>query len=227
MTRTALVAAALTAMIFGLSAWGWLATPPGVEIAVHWDATGQADRFGGKMEAFAPMPAIALLVSALLAAAPHIDPRGRNLARSGPLLRVVWLGTLAVLTAAQAALTLTAVGVIAQDGDAAPRLIVLAVSVLFVVLGDALGKARPNWFVGFRTPWTLSSDKAWDVTHRWAGRGFVAAGLLGGAVVLIGPMDVGVGLFVALVLGVVAGGTLLSFLVWRTDPDRETYSETD
>jgi uncharacterized membrane protein len=32
-----------------------------------------------------------------------------------------------------------------------------------------MGKIRPNWFVGVRTPWTLSSKLSWDKTHRLAG----------------------------------------------------------
>lgn len=225
--RGLLISIAITAAMAALSAWGWLATPDGVEIPVHWNAAGEPDRYGGKVEAFLLMPGLAVLLSALFAAAPLIDPRGRNLARSGSVLLTVWIGTLAVLCAAQAALTLVAVGVVDAHGEAAPRLIVLAVCAVLIGLGNALGKARPNWFVGFRTPWTLSSDKAWDVTHRWAGRGFVAAGLLGGAAMLFAPMEVGVGVFLALVLGVAAGATLVSFLVWRSDPDREIYSETD
>ncbi|MEW5931420.1 MAG: SdpI family protein [Gemmatimonadota bacterium] len=49
---------------------------------------------------------------------------------------------------------------------------------LFVALGNYLPRVRPNWFVGVRTPWTLSSDAVWRDTHRLAGWTFVAAGLL-------------------------------------------------
>lgn len=30
-------------------------------------------------------------------------------------------------------------------------------------------KAKRNWFIGIRTPWTLSSDVVWDKTHRVGG----------------------------------------------------------
>lgn len=217
--------AALIAMTLAFSIWGWLATPPGAEIAVHWNAAGQPDRFGGKAEAFLLIPGLAVLMSALFAAAPHIDPRGRNLAASGPLLMTVWIGTIGVLAIVQAALTFSALGVITADGEIVPRAVMLAVCALMVITGNALGKARPNWFVGVRTPWTLSSDRAWDATHRWAGRGFVLSGLIGAAFTLLTPLVVAVFVFAGLVLTTAAGSVALSFLVWRRDPEREVFSE--
>ena len=218
-------AAGLIAVIAGLSLFGWLATPAGAEIAVHWDASGAADRYGGKAEAFLVSPGIAVLLSLLLLAAPHIDPRGRNLARSAAVLNTVWIGTLAVLAAAQAGITLTAIGVFTADGGAIPLLVGLSACALIAVLGNVLGKARPNWFVGVRTPWTLSSDRSWDAAHRWAGRGFVASGLLGGAAILLAPIEAGFAVFTVAVLVTAAGAVVLSYFVWRSDPDRETFNE--
>ncbi len=39
-------------------------------------------------------------------------------------------------------------------------------------------KARQNWFIGVRTPWTLSSEVVWDKTNRLAGKLFKGAGVL-------------------------------------------------
>lgn len=217
--------AALIALTLAFSLWGWLATPPGTEIAVHWNAAGQPDRYGGKAEAFLLIPAIAILVSVLLAAAPYIDPRGRNLAASGPVLLTVWTGTISVFAIVQAALTFSTLGVIPADGGIVPRAVLLSVSALMVLIGNALGKARPNWFVGVRTPWTLSSDRAWDATHRWAGRGFVLSGLIGATCTLLTPLVVAVFVFAGLVLATAVGSVVLSFLVWRRDPERDVFSE--
>ncbi|MGY6628173.1 MAG: SdpI family protein [Oceanicaulis sp.] len=226
MSARALTAvAALIAMTLGFSLWGWLAAPPGVEIAVHWNAAGQPDRYGGKAEAFLLIPGAAIFLSILLAAAPHIDPRGRNLAASGSVLPTIWIATLCLFAIVQAALTLSALGMVAPDGDSVPRTVMLGVCALMVIVGNALGKARPNWFVGVRTPWTLSSDRAWDATHRWAGRGFVLSGLIGAACALLAPMMAAVFVFLALILTTTAGSVVLSFLVWRRDPEREVFSE--
>ncbi|MDD5163396.1 MAG: SdpI family protein [Candidatus ainarchaeum sp.] len=40
-----------------------------------------------------------------------------------------------------------------------------ALAVLFYVIGLVLGKTKRNWFVGIRTPWSLSDDENWKKTH--------------------------------------------------------------
>ena len=87
-----------------------------------------------------------------------------------------------------------------------------------------LSKTRPNWLVGIRTPWTLSSDKSWDVTHRWGGRLMMLGGSISAACFLFAPTPVAfaaLGVTVSLVVGV---SLALSYWVWKTDPDREVYS---
>ena len=36
---------------------------------------------------------------------------------------------------------------------------------LFFYIGTFLKKCKRNWFIGIRTPWTLSSDIVWEKTH--------------------------------------------------------------
>lgn len=225
--RGLVISVIVVAAMAALSIWGWMVTPADAQIPVHWSAHGEVDRYGSRLEAFAALPAIAAIISILLALAPQIDPRGRNLAKSGPLLTTVWMGVLALLFVSHLALILSATGTIEPDGSLAPRLILLAVAVFMVVLGNMLGKARPNWFVGVRTPWTLSSDRSWDITHRWAGRGFVVTGLGGGLAGLTLPIEQAFTVFFTLLGVTVIGAVILSYMSWRSDPDRETYSETD
>ncbi|MCD6528067.1 SdpI family protein [bacterium] len=47
-----------------------------------------------------------------------------------------------------------------------------ALAILFYYCGVLLEKAKRNWFIGIRTPWTLSSDEVWDKTHQLGGRLF-------------------------------------------------------
>jgi uncharacterized membrane protein len=58
------------------------------------------------------------------------------------------------------------------------RVLPVGIGVLFIVIGNLLPRARPNWFVGIRTPWTLSSDRVWEKTHRFGGQVFVGGGIL-------------------------------------------------
>ena len=58
------------------------------------------------------------------------------------------------------------------------QLLAPALGVLFYFCGVLIGKAKRNWFIGIRTPWTLSNEKVWDKTHLIGGRLFKAAGLV-------------------------------------------------
>jgi len=53
-----------------------------------------------------------------------------------------------------------------------------AMGLLFIFTGPMISRAKRNFFIGIRTPWTLSSDRVWDETHRLGGRLFIASGIL-------------------------------------------------
>jgi uncharacterized membrane protein len=92
----------------------------------------------------------------------------------------------------------------------------LAVGVMFLVIGNYLPVLRSNWFVGVRTPWTLSSEESWRRTHRLAGRLFM---LSGAAVVLITVVDShwGITAILATCVGSAAISIVYSYVVWRRD----------
>ena len=82
-----------------------------------------------------------------------------------------------------------------------------------------MGKIRPNWLVGIRTPWTLTSKESWVKTHRVGGWTFVLVGLV---VIVSLALPVAPALVIslgALVLGL-AWTVIYSYLVWRKDPIR-------
>jgi uncharacterized membrane protein len=53
-----------------------------------------------------------------------------------------------------------------------------AMGILFFFIGYMLRKAKRNFFIGIRTPWTLSSDRVWDETHRLGSVLFMVSGAL-------------------------------------------------
>lgn len=222
MIRTGLIFTGLLFLIAcGFSAYGWLNVPEGAQIPVHFNIQGEADRYGGKAEAFLFMPALILGLGLLLAVLPKIDPRGRNLANSRAPYLVSWIGALAIVCGVQALLVWTTLG---GGGDTAPPLVmrgVLAVSaVFFIVIGNFIGKARPNFFLGVRTPWTLTSDIAWEKTHRLTGKLWMAAGALALLASLFAPVMAALAVFLAATLGVAVFAIAYSYVVWRSAPDK-------
>jgi uncharacterized membrane protein len=70
------------------------------------------------------------------------------------------------------------------------------------LLGNVMGKVRRNFYVGVRTPWALANERVWNATHRFAAKTFVAAGVIGLALTLLG--FTGWPVFVLLMAGLLA-----------------------
>ena len=202
--------------MFLASAAAWIALPEGARIAVHWGLDGRPDRFASKSEALLALPLSALLLGALLAAVPRLDPRPANVARSHALYRRAWIGSLLVHALLHGAILAAALGIDAP----VDRLAVGATALLVAAIGDVLGKSRSNFVAGIRTPWTLSSDLAWEKTHRWTGRLLVAVSLLAAAAALALPLAFSVALLVGGTFGAIGAGVVLSYFFWKRDPER-------
>lgn len=52
------------------------------------------------------------------------------------------------------------------------------IGILFYYIGILMEHAEINWFIGIRTPWTLSSDMIWKKTNRLGGKLFRIAGIV-------------------------------------------------
>jgi uncharacterized membrane protein len=205
--------------MFLASAIVWSMAPE--RIPVHWNINGQVDRYGGKWEGLLLMPVVAAGIYLLMLVLPRIDPGRANYDGFQHAYRVIRLAILAFLALFHAAIIATALGCTLDIA----RLALLANGVLLLVLGNVMGKIRPNWFCGIRTPWTLSSKLSWTRTHRMGGRLFVLLGLLTfGATFLPPPWNVAI--FLGPTLLATAWLVIYSYLVWRRDPDRVPPSGT-
>jgi uncharacterized membrane protein len=203
----------LLAAMFGAAAITWPTAPD--RIPVHWGIDFQVDRYGGRFEGLLGIPLEALALYALLLFIPRIDPGRANYERFGGAYRLLRLSLTVFLAALYGVVLLGIHGRTVNMAAAVPLLL----GFLFLLIGNLLGKIRPNWFVGIRTPWTLSSKLAWTRTHR-AGRWlFIAGGLVLIAMAFLQKAWVawvGVGLLVAWAVGL----AVYSYLVWRSDPDK-------
>ncbi|MBX7250148.1 MAG: SdpI family protein [Caulobacteraceae bacterium] len=210
------------ALTMGLGGWGYSAADPGARFPVHFGIDGQPDRWGGALEAFLGLPAIAVLLTLVFAVLPLLDPRGANLRRSSNFYLTAWIATLWFMAVLNGAITASALGYIQIGSDLLARIGGCGVSFLMLIIGNVMGKSRPNWFVGVRTPWTLSSDIAWEKTNRLGGRLFVLIGIVGALASWLLPASIALpGLFGALITAA-AATVVYSWLVWREAPDRRT-----
>ncbi len=213
-----ITAGAIVAAMWVAAAIAWAHLPGDVRIPIHWNAAGQVDGYGGKAAGLLLLPAVATALVVALPATLLLDPRRKHILQSGRFVRVVLVGT-AFLMAAIYACVLAAV-----YGRPLPveRVAPTGVGLLFVLMGNYLGKVRSNFFVGIRTPWTLSSELSWNRTHRLCGKLFVVFGAAFIASVwLIGSK----GVVAVLIIGIAAILVLslwYSYWVWLNDPNRRT-----
>jgi uncharacterized membrane protein len=202
---------ALLALLVGLR------LPADAQLPVHWNLAGEPDRFEGKWFALFMPVAITAGTASLLAFLPALEPRRQGLQRSEGLYLWTWAGALLVLASAHAAILLFALG----REVSVPHLIVGAVGIMFMLIGNQLGKSRSMLLVGIRTPWTLSSEEVWIKTHRLSGKLLMAGGLLLFIAALLGvsPLMLGILLGLVLIVGLI-GPAIYSYLLWRREGDQ-------
>ncbi len=140
----------------------------------HWNAQGQPDGYSSRFAAAFILPIMLVVVVGLLLLLPRIDPRRFNAAG----FRQSYYGFIVVLAAflvyLQALTMLYNFGVRFNMLQAMiPGLALLEFGAAYLML-----HARPNWFIGVRTPWTLSSDQVWRETNVVAARGFAISGII-------------------------------------------------
>jgi uncharacterized membrane protein len=213
--RTELALLALIALMFAAALIVWPTAPS--EIPVHWNASGEVDRFGGKIEGLLLLPLMALGIYLLMRYLPNIDPGRVNYARFGGAYTAIRAGVLLLMAGIYG---MVIAWVLKAPVDMS-RAVPVAVGALFMLFGSVLGQVKPNWFVGIRTPWTLSSTESWARTHRLGGWFFIALGVL---FAITGLFKLGSFGFVVIGASIAAVAVLVaySYVVWRSDPAKRT-----
>ncbi|QWC56081.1 DUF1648 domain-containing protein [Erythrobacter sp. 3-20A1M] len=171
-TRTPLIvslALAVAMAMFALYAASLL--PDGAQLPTHWNAAGEVDDTSPALFALLMPTGVVIFLAALFAIIPRIEPLQNQLEASGDLLKAVWYAMLALMVLVQGMIAMPAFG-----REPSADLVIVGVGVLFIVIGNMLPKSRPGFFVGIRTPWTLTDTDNWIATHRLGGKLFMAAG---------------------------------------------------
>jgi uncharacterized membrane protein len=211
--RNLVIASALTAAALAVVATVALGRlPAGTQLPTHWGADGMADRFADAGTALFMPVGLTILVSLVMAALPSLEPLQDKLAQSAPLYRTAWAGMLGVMALVEAMVAGPALGVALP-----PTTMLAGIGMFLVALGNVLPKSRPGFFVGIRTPWTITDPDNWIATHRYGGRIMMAAGL---ALVVLAavPMrgETRASFVIAILLVTVATPVIYSFFYWRT-----------
>ncbi|MGG2989583.1 SdpI family protein [Geobacillus stearothermophilus] len=144
------------------------------QVAIHWNAAGEADGFSNKwLGAFLP-PLLMTFLIILMGVLPKFDPKKESYGRFQKSYRIVNAALAFFFLLLHIATLAYNLGVPVDVG----RLVLIGVGVLFIVLGNYMPKIKPNYFIGIRTPWTLESEAVWNKTHRLGGKVFIVMGIL-------------------------------------------------
>lgn len=181
----------------------------------HWNVYGQVDRYSSKAMATLLFPGLNLVMYFAFLIIPRLDPKRKNytlFADSYTLIR--W--TLHVFMMLLYLVTLISSLRLAQGQTALDisRIVPVGVSVLFIIIGNYMGRFRHNYFVGIRNPWTLANEQVWQKTHRMGGKLFVLVGILGLIGVFLSPI-LRFALFIGGVVVLLVVTTLYSYWVFR------------
>jgi uncharacterized membrane protein len=142
-------------------------------IAIHWNVHGEADGYGSKLVGLFLIPLIEAFLIPVFLILPRIDPKADPDKLMGAYSWFILIFTFYMMYVYGLSIAWN----LGYKYDFL-RLLAPMLGILFIGIGEIIGKVEMNWFMGIRTPWTLSSQEVWENTHRLGGRLFKISGVL-------------------------------------------------
>jgi uncharacterized membrane protein len=160
----------ILSFLIGIASYSYLPNT----LASHWGANGNVNGYTPKFWALFLIPFISVGLFILFYFIPKLDPLKKNYEKfakyyeSFILVMIIFMLYIYVLT------ILWNFHITFNMSLA----LIPALGFLFIYIGIILKYTKRNWFIGIRTPWTLSSDKVWDKTHQLGSRLFEISGII-------------------------------------------------
>ncbi len=163
-------------------------------VAMHFDLKGNIDRYGSKNELIVltvGMMVLAAVIYLLLPLVYKIDPKKYAAENKSRLHRIAFVISVFVT----AVLCMVIYSSTHGNMKFSTKLIFAAVGLLFCFIGNYMHSIKPNYFAGFRLPWTLENENNWRKTHLLGGKLFFAGGFLIAILCLLTPVIVSIIVF--------------------------------
>lgn len=182
------------------------------KVPTHWNIKGEIDGYGSKATTALLMPGILVGLLGLFAAIPWLSPKQFAV---DTFRATYWFIALVVTGAMTFIHGLLMWAALAGPVDIT-RPLLAGLLVMFGLMGNVMGKVRRNFYVGIRTPWTLTSERVWNDTHRLGARWFVAVAALGLVALLLPiPIPAQVITTIALILIAALGPAVYSLILYK------------
>lgn len=174
-------------------------------IPSHWNFAGEVDGYMGKNSMIFGMGGFLAALQFFLCFAVKNDSKNKKMS---PVIEgMTWWIIPAVSLVATHSIYNTAMGL----PQPAIKIVVIAMSLLFLVIGNYMPKTRQNYTVGIKVPWTLNDESNWEATHRFAGHLWVWCSLICIVLALLGLEKLCVVLFIVMA----AVPVIYSYLYYR------------
>jgi len=180
-------------------------------MASHWDAKGRVDDYLSRFWGVFLLPVALVGLALLFMAVPRIDPLRENIEKFRRYYDGFMILFMIFMIFVYFQTILWNLGIKISPNAYLP----IAAGLLFIGVGILCENTRRNWSIGIRTPWTLSSDKVWDKTHRVGGKLFKIAGVIS----IVGIFFQGYAVFFVLIPAIlVAAYTIVySYVEYKKD----------
>ncbi|HLD59310.1 MAG TPA: SdpI family protein [archaeon] len=162
----------LIVLMVAVSAYFFFSLPE--NLITHWGIDNAPNGYSSKAFFFPLFIGMTVLIFLLFLVLPKIDPMKENYKKFRKYYDWLVFIFVAFMFYMFLLVILANYGFAINMGLA----LVPAFAVLFYFMGILLGKSKRNWFVGIRTPWTLSSDSVWEKTHLFAAKLFKALAII-------------------------------------------------
>lgn len=146
-------------------------------VPMHFDASGKATGYGSKNDLAvinAVVTGVGIVIYLLLLNLYKIDPRKSAALNKERLQRMAFMIVVFITV------ILLFINYDTFHGSMVytTKLMIAAVCLLIAFFGNNFYNIKPNYFAGYRLPWTLESEDNWRKTHHLAGRLWFFGGLL-------------------------------------------------
>ena len=158
----------LLPVLFGLIIWNQLPD----QIATHWGINGEPDGWSSRGFAVFTLPLILLAAHWICIWVTALDPKNKR--QTPKAFDLIFWITPVISLSVNSLIYITALG---KDIDLT-SIMFIVLSIIFIIIGNYLPKCKQNYTIGIKVPWTLNNEENWVATHRFAGKVWVAGGIL-------------------------------------------------
>ncbi|ENQ3107165.1 Uncharacterized membrane protein [Bacillus sp. 491mf] len=173
------------------------------EVPVHWGADDKVNNYASKQFSMIFDIGIMIFLYVVFTLVPRIDPKKDNYEKFRKSVTIMSNAILFVLFVMNMSALLVGLGYDIPIGSVGGMI----VGLLFLIIGNYLPQCKPNYFIGIRTPWTLSNEEVWRKTHRFSGKVFIVLGIM-----MCGSIFAPVTWRTYIILTAVLGGVVVTML---------------